>query len=215
MYDSTQDTLKHIGTVQKLLFVVSRKLHALALKHDKTKLEDPEKKIFDVYTPKLKDTTYGSDEYKQFLKEMKVGLDHHYAENRHHPEHFPNGINDMNLIDLIEMFCDWLAATKRHNDGDINRSIKVNKDRFKYDNQLESIFNNTAKVFEYFDLVESAFYLVENVFDDNTTKEIKKIVYDWWFGLSIFTDEYKSTKNENDFKTANSIILELVSMGLG
>ena len=31
--------------------------------------------------------TYGSDEYKACLTEMKPALDHHYAANRHHPEH--------------------------------------------------------------------------------------------------------------------------------
>jgi hypothetical protein len=214
MYDSTQDTLKHIETVQKLLFVVSRKLHALALKHDKSKLEAPEKPIFDEYTPKLKDSTYLSDEYKTYLKEMKVGLDHHYAENRHHPEHFPNGINDMTLIDLIEMFVDWLAATKRHNDGDINRSIKVNKDRFEYDNQLESILNNTARMFEHIDLVESAIgYYNCNI--EEVREEAREIVYDGYFGICIESDEYKNKCDANNFKIAHHIIMELVSMGLG
>jgi hypothetical protein len=213
MYDSRQDTLKHINTVQQLLFVVSRKLNALALKHDKSKLEDPEKAIFDIYTPKLKDTTYGSDEYKTYLKEMKEGLDHHYAENRHHPEHFVNGINDMTLIDLIEMFADWLAATKRHNDGDINRSIKVNKDRFKYDNQLESILLNTAKMFEHIDLIENAIsYYNCNV--EEVKEEAIKIVYDWWFGICVDDFEYKKIDG-NQFRIAKDIIMQLVSMGFG
>jgi hypothetical protein len=83
-----------------------------AVNHDKSKLESPEKEIFEEYTPKLKGTTYGSEEYKEFLKEMKPALDHHYANNRHHPEHFKNGVNDMNLFDLLEMAADWLAAGK-------------------------------------------------------------------------------------------------------
>ena len=78
---------------------------------------------------------------------MKPILDHHYKNNRHHPEYHKNGIDDMNLIDLVEMFCDWLAATKRHADGDIMKSIKHNKDRFKMNEQLVKIFENTAKEF--------------------------------------------------------------------
>ena len=62
-------------------------------KADNSKLESPEKELFDEYTPKLKDCTYGSDEYKEFLKGLKVALDHHYANNSHHPEHYENGVN--------------------------------------------------------------------------------------------------------------------------
>jgi hypothetical protein len=115
--------------------------------HDQTKLESPEKEIFDEYTPKLKNTTYGSEEYSKYLKEMKIALDHHYKNNRHHPEHFNNGIRDMNLIDLIEMFCDWLSATERHDDGDIFKSIEHNQSRFDYSDELKDIFDNTAKFY--------------------------------------------------------------------
>jgi hypothetical protein len=75
---------------------------------------------------------------------MKVALDHHYSNNRHHPEYFENGINDMTLIDLIEMLCDWYAATQRHNDGDIFKSIEFNKTRFNMSDQLVSILTNTV-----------------------------------------------------------------------
>jgi len=112
---------------------------------DQTKLSDNEKNVFDIYTPKLKNSTYGSDEYKIFLKEMKVALDHHYENNRHHPEHFKNGIKDMTLIDIVEMFCDWKAATMRHADGDLVKSIELNKKRFNYSDDLEQIFKNTAE----------------------------------------------------------------------
>ena len=67
---------------------------------------------------------------------------------RHHPEHFPNGINDMNLIDVLEMFCDWVASSKRHNDGNILKSIDINKERFNMPDELVSIMRNTAAYFE-------------------------------------------------------------------
>ena len=79
---------------------------------------------------------------------MKPALDHHYANNRHHPEHFENGISDMNLIDLIEMICDWKSATARHSDGDIKRSIIINTNRFKLSDQLAKILSNTANTFK-------------------------------------------------------------------
>ena len=113
--------------------------------HDASKLSDPEVEIFTIFTPKLKGSTYGSDEYDGFLKEMKVALDHHYKGNSHHPEYYgKKGINGMDLVDLVEMMCDWKAATMRHDDGDINKSLEINKKRFKIDDQLQEILQNTA-----------------------------------------------------------------------
>lgn len=144
-YDSKVDTLLHIKRVNELLIEASMELLKRATVHDNSKLESPEKEFFDEFTPKLKDSTYGSEEYKEFLKELKVGLDHHYANNSHHPEHYENGVDGFDLFDLIEMFFDWKAATERHKDGSIKRSIEINKGRFKLSEQLESILINTAK----------------------------------------------------------------------
>jgi len=144
-YDSTKDTQDHIQRVGDLIMKAMNQLTRRALVHDKSKLQSPEKEMFDEYTPKLKDCTYGSPEYKEFLKGLKVALDHHYAHNSHHPEHFENGINGMTLIDVLEMFIDWTAATERHADGDIMRSIEINKKRFGMSDQLVEIFKNTAK----------------------------------------------------------------------
>jgi len=143
-YDSLPETQKHIDSVQVLMNFVCTLLQQRAREHDFSKKELPEKEIFDEFTPKLRDTTYGSDEYKQYLKDMGAGLKHHYKANRHHPEHFPLGINNMTLIDLIEMLCDWLAATKRHADGNIHCSINHNEERFAYSSQLTRLFHNTA-----------------------------------------------------------------------
>lgn len=144
-YDSREDTIAHIQNVKNFLTNICIRLDARATYHDQSKLSDFEKDVFDAYTPKLKNSTYGSDEYKEFLKEMKVALDHHYENNRHHPEHFENGILGMNLIDIVEMFCDWKAATMRHADGDLIKSIELNKKRFGYSDDIEQIFKNTAK----------------------------------------------------------------------
>lgn len=143
-YDSSVDTLLHIKRVAQLMTEAASELIRRANVHDSSKLEAPEKELFDEYTPKLKDCTYGSEEYKGYLKGLKVALDHHYAHNSHHPEHYPNGINGFDLFDLIEMFFDWKAATERHADGDIMNSIRINKERFHMGDQLESIFTNTA-----------------------------------------------------------------------
>lgn len=143
-----KDTKKHIEQVQSNMYVLIRDLLERALKHDRSKLESPELEIFTEYTPKLRGTTYGSPEYFKQLKGMQVALDHHYAKNSHHPEHYPNGIQGMTLLDIVEMFCDWKAASMRHADGNFNDSIELNQKRFNISEELTQIFRNTANIFD-------------------------------------------------------------------
>ena len=87
-YSSEAETRKHIANVAKYISKAITTLLDRTIFHDKSKLEDPEKKTFDEYTPKLASSTYGSEEYKKFLKGMGPALDHHYDNNAHHPEHY-------------------------------------------------------------------------------------------------------------------------------
>jgi len=146
---TNNETRKHVANVVKFVNIIVRHLQKRSVDHDATKMNSPELELFTEYTEKLAGCTYGSDEYKKFLDGLKPALDHHYAKNRHHPEHYPNGINDMTLVDLVEMFCDWKAATLRHNDGNILKSIEYNAKRFNIDPQLAKIFQNTAELFEH------------------------------------------------------------------
>lgn len=141
-------TFRHIERVRNLLNLMAVDLIKRGEQHDQSKLESPEVELFTEFTPKLAASTYGSEEYEGFRKAMRPALDHHYAKNSHHPEHWPNGINDMNLLDLLEMFCDWKAAGERHHNGNILKSIDVNANRFGISPQLVKIFQNTAKVFD-------------------------------------------------------------------
>lgn len=142
------ETMKHIEKVREFIKIFIEKLYTRGLEHDKLKMESPEVEIFTEYTPKLAETTYGSEEYMSHLEAMNGALQHHYANYRHHPEHFAKGINDMNLLDIVEMFCDWKASSTRHIDGNILKSIEVNSSRFNMSPQLRQILINTAKMFD-------------------------------------------------------------------
>ena len=137
-------TFRHIERVRNLLGKCIRVILTRAEKHDQSKLESPEVELFTEFTDKLANSTYGSEEYNGFREAMGEALQHHYANNRHHPEHHKNGIDDMNLIDLIEMMCDWKAASESHNDGNLRRAIEINADRFSMSPQLVKIFENTV-----------------------------------------------------------------------
>jgi hypothetical protein len=142
---SKEETRKHIAKVHYYIDIIRCTLLNRAYNHDMSKLEDPEVSVFAEMTGKLKESTYGSDEYKEFLKQMKPALDHHYANNRHHPEKFDNGVNDMTLVDLVEMLCDWKAASQRNDNGDILKSIEINTERFELSPQLKQILINTVE----------------------------------------------------------------------
>jgi hypothetical protein len=144
-YDCKEDVLEHINKVRCHLELIGAHLDRRGEVHDASKLEEPEKSIFDEYTPKLKKCEFCSDEYKENLKGMGKGLAHHYQNNSHHPEHYDDGINGMCLIDLFEMLADWKAATERQKGGDIIKSIEYNKKRFNIDDQLDQILINTVE----------------------------------------------------------------------
>jgi len=142
-YNSEIDTLRHIKRVNQLLLNGCSELLRRAAVHDDSKLLYPEKERFDE-AQKLTGITYGSPEYSEGIARLGPALEHHYANNSHHPQFYPNGINGMDLFDVMEMFFDWCAASERHADGNIERSLDVSKSRFDVSDQLDSIFRNTA-----------------------------------------------------------------------
>ena len=114
------------------------------LNHDRSKLEEPEKHEFDIWTPRLHEASVGSPMYDYFLFQLKKALEHHYRYNRHHPEHFGNGINGMTIMDLTEMLCDWCASADRHEDGDVYASIEILSKRFNYTKPMKKVLSNTC-----------------------------------------------------------------------
>lgn len=139
-------TMRHIERVRDLLNIMIAEILRRGELHDQTKLEPPEVAAFTAKTSELSDTTYGSAAYEQNKEDIAAALTHHYANNRHHPEHFKDGLADMNIVDLIEMFCDWKAASERHKDGNLRRSIELNAVRFGMSPDLVRIFENSVEL---------------------------------------------------------------------
>ena len=110
--------------------------------HDDSKYSAEEFKLYDTYGKLLHDCEYGSDEYNEYKKKLGPALDHHFSVNRHHPEHFEGGIKDMNLIDLLEMVCDWISAQDENPNLD---GFIYNKDKFSISDQLYQVLLNTGE----------------------------------------------------------------------
>lgn len=106
--------LIHKWLVAKPLLRLALALAWRALVHDLSKLSKAEHAL--LYPNKAK--TYGDKAYKEFLSTEAVL--HHYSCNRHHPEYWDGGIDDMPLVDLIEMIADWRAASERYRPQDAN-----------------------------------------------------------------------------------------------
>lgn len=143
-YDSTKDTLNHIGMVEGSLSLVADLLRIRGYDHDASKLDAPEKQLYDDWAPRLKKLTYGSEEYRAALVAMGPALQHHYQHNSHHPEHYASGIYGMSLLDLIEMLADWRAASRRQGGG-FSASLAYHCQRFEIGDQLSAILTNTAR----------------------------------------------------------------------
>lgn len=141
-FDSTAGTLAHIQEVNNNILKFVQLMLNRAQAHDASKLGPVEKPHFDRETQKLKELTYGSDEYKASLKRLGIALEHHYMANDHHPEHFTAGVSGMNLMQVVEMFCDWVAASKRNAGSTLD--LETSFERFGFNHQLAEIFRNTA-----------------------------------------------------------------------
>lgn len=144
LLEHDSETLKHVNEVRTNIWNIIKELDHRAAVHDASKFEEPERSVFAANTPKLAKTEYGTPAYEELLKEVKVAIDHHYSKNTHHPEHWPKGVDDMDLLDCVEMLCDWVAAVKRNKNGNVHKSIDYNEERFSMSPQLAQIFRNTV-----------------------------------------------------------------------
>jgi len=140
------DSMRHIERVRNLLNSIINNLLERGEKHDQSKLQSPEVELFTEFTPRLAETTFGSPQYEECKMSMRTALDHHYANNSHHPEHYKNGVDDMNILDIVEMLIDWKAASERHNNGNLRKSIEINAKRFDMNPQLARILENSISL---------------------------------------------------------------------
>jgi hypothetical protein len=128
----------------ELYHLCDDELYHRGINHDKSKLEEPEKKYFDIWTPRIKEASLGTPKYEEFLDQLRPALIHHYQVNDHHPEHNTNGINGMHILSLSEMLCDWQATCDRHDDGDIYKSIEILSKKFNYEEPMKKVLSNTC-----------------------------------------------------------------------
>lgn len=137
----TKSLSTHIQYIREDILKIIHKLYERALNHDNSKWSDAERPFYEKSNEiELENMT----SYKTILEAtrdiVQPALDNHYKLNRHHPEHHKNGINDMNLIDIVEMVCDWHSSAKTRG---LPLDVNYNVQRFNISPQLEQIIKNT------------------------------------------------------------------------
>lgn len=80
--------------------------------------------------------------------EMMSAIAHHHVENDHHPEHFTNGMKDMNIQQLAEMVCDIITTAKENsiNEESLQQFVETKlSETYNIGEPLRSIIINTAR----------------------------------------------------------------------
>lgn len=137
--------MDHRKKVITNLMEVTGRLKARGLEHDISKFEEPEASAFEKIHEAAASMEFGSPEYVALMREHRPAIEHHQQHNRHHPEYHTGGVLGMTLIDLIEMFCDWKAASERNVNGNFLESLLKCCARFKIGIELQTILLNTMK----------------------------------------------------------------------
>jgi hypothetical protein len=141
-YDSRADTLAHIHLVRDNIDVFVSEMLRRGRDHDASKFSNIEKPGLDEVLPQLEGVAYGSPAWEDIVNRAAEALAHHYCHNSHQPEHYGNqGVAGMDLFDLVEMVCDWMAAASRNSADGVKVGYNVQK--FGIAPQLASIIENT------------------------------------------------------------------------
>lgn len=135
--------IRHVASTKASMQFIVCDLFQRAVVHDNSKFSPEEYEPYEEAFPELQKYAYGTPEFKAALQKIKPAIQHHYENNDHHPEYFEAGISQMNLIQIVEMVCDWIAASER-SQKDIFTGLEMNKERFKISDQLYAIIKNTV-----------------------------------------------------------------------
>jgi hypothetical protein len=142
MTDTETYIRSHIERVRKKLNVLIDVLMKRAIRHDKSKLEEPEFSLWKKMDMEPR-YPYGSEEYKEKVKRYSNLFNMHYETNPHHPEYFPNGIQDMTLVDLMEMMCDWISYKDNIRVTEAVEIVEKQSNRFGYSDEIKNLLTNT------------------------------------------------------------------------
>lgn len=142
-HDPVYKELKtHRYYIRRLMTKVIDELTYRMESHDLSKLTPEEKPFFEIASQegnKINDPK----ERAALIEKIKPGLLHHYRHNSHHPEHYEDLVKGMNLLDLIEMLCDWLAVNYKYQDSHPIDHIEHAQRKLGFSDEVKRVLVNT------------------------------------------------------------------------
>lgn len=135
----------HIRRVNRWLVHFSKAIFDRGQKHDASKLQSPEIEGWTQMDTEER-YPYGSPEYEEKKARYKWLFHEHYSKNRHHPEYFEihqNKSLEMDLLDYIELLCDWLGYRDSINYTDASELIAQQCKRYGFSQEIYDLLLNT------------------------------------------------------------------------
>ena len=142
--------IRHRAVIQDNLKGIAQMLERRGDLHDLSKFSDEEFPGFRNINHAARGNKYGSPEYKKALETIGGeggAFEHHVERNRHHPEHFLNQ-TEMSFIDIIEMVCDWHAASVVYGNNTLRESLEKHHKRFNLSLEQWWLINQVVKLLE-------------------------------------------------------------------
>ena len=139
-------TLAHINQVKSKMEFFASVLATRGTSHDSSKLIEPEYSGWLAMDQEPR-YPYGSEKYYDKINRYKEVLEHHYSLNSHHPEHFENPSTQMDLVDLIEMLCDWFSYSNNISWLEGYNTINSQCARFGLNDTIRHLLLNTFRNF--------------------------------------------------------------------
>ncbi len=140
---------------------------AIALGHDKNKLEPPE------YIPYVKrkwmERNSSGERYRDMGDDVKRAIVHHVTTSPHHPEYWsddydgfetdkPCHVSDMPERYVIEMVCDWVAMGDEYGNTAREWYDKVKNSRWIFDKATSSKIEHWIDMFDKLDKSHGIFH---------------------------------------------------------
>ena len=133
---------RHIMTVQLILRTLAREMLNRADAHDLSKL-GPDEFGGMIAIDRIADKCgLNSPEYMAALSGGAIQL--HVSRHSHHPEYHVSGVQNMSLLDIVEMVCDWKAANVLRGHPEWNESVRMMSERLGLSSEQIYLINLIA-----------------------------------------------------------------------
>jgi hypothetical protein len=143
-----KDIIDHKEKVADNMLKLNSEFVRRMYRHDNDKISDDIIfNVYEEYNPKLRAEKYDSPKFKEYAKIMHPGVVRHTSKQRHHfyDKNNPMEFNQVDLIDILETLSDWVGATQRNPEVNIEEALMHNFDKYSIPEEFRSLMMNTYR----------------------------------------------------------------------